>query len=169
MPQQGVTEENVQAAVMQLEREGRPIGLKTVRAQLGRGSFSTLKRHLDRVVPRLDEKRRVPAPTPSAQAELDAVVRRVWSTAYAEASQAEAQALAAKTATLELQRVRLANELLELRDEARSLERRLARAEAELRSMACRLASLPAHRNGEKPRTDEQGRRAPSVEREVIR
>lgn len=144
MPLLGVTEELVQAAVKQLEREGRPIGLKTLRAHLGRGSYSTLKKHLDRVAPRLDEKRRVPAPTHAAQAELDAVVRRVWSTAYGEASQAEARAFAAKAVELEAQRSRLTREALAIREEARRLERRVARLEAELRSMGRRLAPRAA-------------------------
>lgn len=158
MPLEGVTEELVQAAVLQLEREGRPIGLKTLRAHLGRGSFTTLKKHLDRILPRVDDRRRVPAPTGPAQAELDAVVRRVWSTAYYEASRAEAQAFAARTAALKAQRSRLANELQAIRDDARKLERRIARADAELRSMTRRLAGPPANRTSEPPTGNGPGR-----------
>jgi len=64
MPVQGVTEDEVRGAVAQLEQEGRRVGLKTLRAQLGRGSNTTLLRHLQRIRPRLDERRRV-APPPS--------------------------------------------------------------------------------------------------------
>jgi septal ring factor EnvC (AmiA/AmiB activator) len=128
-----------------------------------------LKKHLDRILPRVDERRRVPAPTGPTQAELDAVVRRVWSTAYCEASRAEAQSFAARTAALEAQRSQLANELQAIRDDARKLERRIARAEAELRSMMRRLAGPPANRSSEPPKGNEPGRPTRPVECEVNR
>lgn len=42
----GVSLEEVRKACVQLEREGRFVGPMNVRLQIGRGSFTTIQRHL---------------------------------------------------------------------------------------------------------------------------
>ena len=143
MGARGVTEEMVRAAVAQLEREERPVSLKTVRAQIGRGSNSTLLRHLSCVAPRLGERRRTPPPSRTVRAELDALMRRVWSTACVDAARTEAAAFAARAASLEAQRVRIGAEVEALRGDMNRLLRRLDRAEQQLRRLARQLADGP--------------------------
>lgn len=140
MPVRGVTEDEVRGAVAQLEREGRRVGLKTVRAQLGRGSNTTLLRHLQRIRPRLDEQRRVAPPPASVRSEIDVLLGRVWSTACQQASRSEAAAFAARRVVLEAQGRRLAAECAELRTATGRLLERVERAERQLRAMRRRLA-----------------------------
>ena len=140
MPVQGVTEEEVRGAVAQLEQEGRRVGLKTVRAQLGRGSNTTLLRHLQRIRPRLDEQRRVAPPPASVRTELDVLLARVWATACQDAARSEAAAFVARREALEAQRRQLSADCAELRTAAERLLERVERAERQLRAMQRRLA-----------------------------
>jgi hypothetical protein len=139
MPTYGITEQMVRDAVKQLEQEGRRVSLKTLRAQLGRGSNTTLLRYLDRIAPRIDGRRRTPPPAPSVQAEVDALLRRVWAAAYEHASKSEAAGYASKMAALEAQRVKLAAQLAALRNESERMHARVARAEEKVRWLARRL------------------------------
>ncbi len=98
MGTRGVTADMVRAAIAQLEAEQRPVSLTTIRAQLGRGSNTTLLRHLDDLAPRLGARRRPPPPSPALAAELDALMRQVWATACTDAARAESAAFAARAA-----------------------------------------------------------------------
>ena len=140
MPVQGVTEDEVRTAIAQLEQEGRRVGLKTVRAQLGRGSNTTLLRHMQRIRPRLDEQRRVAPPPASVRTETDMLLDRVWSTACQQAARSEAAAFAVRRAALESQRRQLSAECAELRTAAGRLLERVERVEWQLRAMQRRLA-----------------------------
>lgn len=87
MARTGVTREQVRQAIDALHSQGREPTLRNIRLQIGRGSYCTLLRYLDELLPNRRRHRRVKPPAQWVRSQCDAAFRSLWTSAYRRAAQ----------------------------------------------------------------------------------
>ncbi|MCK6431165.1 MAG: DNA-binding protein [Burkholderiaceae bacterium] len=87
MARPGITREQVGQAIDALQSQGREPTLRNIRLQIGRGSYCTLLRYLDELLPNRRRHRRAKPPAQWVRSQCDAAFRSLWTSAYRRAAQ----------------------------------------------------------------------------------
>lgn len=145
MPRPGITKQEVASAVIALRTEGQPTTTRSVRLQLGRGSYGTIARYLEELRAKSEANpAELPAMPEELQAALAEAVFGMW--------QAMSRLAATKEAQARLQfeqRIRtLATEISREREARQRLERELASALEDRSSFKARNEALELEQAG---------------------
>ncbi len=139
MARPGITREQVRDAIVALRAQGREPTLRNERPQIGRGSYCTLLRHLDVLLPNRRRQRRAKPPKQWVRMQCDAAFRALWASAYRQA----AQELAARRSDMDAAVARTLQSLAASRaamqrvhEQVQGLAHRVWRLEARLSQMA---------------------------------
>lgn len=147
MERSGITRAEVRQAIEALRAHGREPTLRNVRLQIGRGSYGTLLRHLDELLPNRRRRRRAKPPQQWVRRQCDAAFRSLWASAYRRAARELATQRAGTDAAVEraLKSQAISRAAVErIHEQVQSLWRRLWRLEAQL-SEALRARRTPAN------------------------